>query len=173
ILDNAFLLNIRSVEDIFKTYISLLYRSLKLDFKKDKLNRLSLAIGIIRAIKPYNLRRGIGEAVDTTKVALLTLEPYLIIIICLRQIRDTLAIEARELYRSIKKVASIKIGELKVKVDTTLRVAKKKLKEAIFAGARNEFFATINIIEINKQLNLSLLDIKYKIHEPERVIHCL
>jgi hypothetical protein len=38
ILDDAFLLNIRSVEDIFKTRVSLPRRSLKLDFKKDKLN---------------------------------------------------------------------------------------------------------------------------------------
>lgn len=74
--------------------------------------------------------------------------------------RDTLAIEARELYRSIKKVASTKIGELKAKADATLRVAKKKLKEIIFTSARNNFFTTINTIEINKLLNSSLLDIK-------------
>jgi hypothetical protein len=69
-------------------------------------------------------------------------------------------VEARELYRSIKKVTSTKIGELKVKADATLRVAKKRLKEVTFTGARNDFFITINTIEINKQLNLSLLDIK-------------
>lgn len=34
ILDDAFLQNIRSVEDIFKTRVSLPRRSLKLDFKK-------------------------------------------------------------------------------------------------------------------------------------------
>jgi hypothetical protein len=97
ILDDAFLPKIRSVEDIFKTRVSLPRRSLKLDFKQDKLNvpicrqpvstlaemttdpikplkyhtylyflqRLSLAVGMIRAMKPYDLRRGTGEAVDS------------------------------------------------------------------------------------------------------------
>ena len=97
ILDDAFLPSIRLVEDIFKTRVSLPRRSLKLDFKKDKLNvpicrqpvstssgmttdhikplkyqtylyflqRLSLAVGMIRAMKPYDLRRGTGEAVDS------------------------------------------------------------------------------------------------------------
>jgi Protein of unknown function (DUF3435). len=102
ILDDALLANIRSVEDIFKTRVSLPRRSLRLDFKKDKLNvpicrqpvstssgmttdhikplkyhtylyflqRLSLAVGMIRAMKPYDLRRGTGEAVDSKSLSL-------------------------------------------------------------------------------------------------------
>ncbi|KAJ5127951.1 hypothetical protein N7448_008730 [Penicillium atrosanguineum] len=87
--------------------------------------------------------------------------------------RDTLAVEARELYRSMKKATGTKIGELKANADAALRVAKKKLKEAIFTGARNDFFATIDTVEINKQLGPSLLDMKQDIYEPERVFHCL
>ncbi|KAJ5313359.1 uncharacterized protein N7443_000243 [Penicillium atrosanguineum] len=147
---------------------------------------------MIRAMKPYNLRRGTSEAVDTAFLGL-TSEDALMSILShqsrfidprapskynnlpknkraslsnhpkitrLQQMRDTLAMEARELYRSIKKAASTKIGELKAKADTTLRVAKKKLKETTFTGARDNFFATIDTIEINKQLDPSLLDIK-------------
>lgn len=74
--------------------------------------------------------------------------------------RDTLTREAKELYRSMKNVSGTKIGELKAKADTALRIAKKNLKEAIFTSARNKFFDTIDTLEINKQLNLSLLDMK-------------
>jgi hypothetical protein len=94
-------------------------------------------------------------------------------IILLQQMRDTLAVEARELYGSMKRATGTKIGELKANADAALRVAKKKLKEAIFTGARNDFFATIDTVEINKQLDPSLLDMKQDIYEPERVVHCL
>jgi hypothetical protein len=87
--------------------------------------------------------------------------------------RDTLAVEARELYRSMKNATGTKIGELKAKADAALRVAKKKLKEATFSGARNKFFATIDTVEINKQLDPSLLDMTQDTYEPERVVHCL
>jgi hypothetical protein len=97
ILDDAFLADVHSVEDIFKTRVSPPRRSVRLKFKEDKLNvpicrqpvstssemtthpikplkyhtylyylqRLSLAVGMIRAMKPYDLRRGTGEAVDS------------------------------------------------------------------------------------------------------------
>ena len=94
-------------------------------------------------------------------------------IIRLQQMRDTLAVEARELYGSMKNATDTKIGELKAKADAALRVAKKKLKEATFTGARNEFFATIDTVEINKQLDPSLLDMKQDTYEPEQVVHCL
>ncbi|KAJ5406071.1 hypothetical protein N7465_007355 [Penicillium sp. CMV-2018d] len=123
-------------------------------------------------MKLYDLRRGTSEAVDKTvslpllhrfidprapskynnllknKRASLLNHPK---IIRLQQMRDTLAMEARVLYRSIKKAAGTKIGELKAKADTTLRVAKKKLKETTFTGTRNDSFATIDTVEINKR----------------------
>lgn len=40
--------------------------------------------------------------------------------------RDTLIVEAKELYESSKNVKGIKISELKIKADSTLRTAKKK-----------------------------------------------
>lgn len=97
ILDDAFSANIHSVEDVFMARVSPPRRSVRLKFKKDKLNvpicrqpdsyysgmtthpmkplryhtylyylqRLSLSVGMIRAMKPYDLRRGTGEAVDS------------------------------------------------------------------------------------------------------------
>lgn len=74
--------------------------------------------------------------------------------------RDTLTQETKELYGSIKNASGTKIGELKAKADATLRAAKKNLKEATFTSTRNKFFNTIDTLEINKQLNPSLLDMK-------------
>ena len=91
----------------------------------------------------------------------------------LQQMRDALALEAKELYGSIKNAEGTKIGELKMKADATLRTAKKKLKESRFNGAREKFFATIDTLEINKQLDPSLMDIKEDAFEPERIVHRL
>ncbi|KAK5805852.1 hypothetical protein VI817_000110 [Penicillium citrinum] len=91
----------------------------------------------------------------------------------LQQMRDALALEAKELYGSIKNAEGTKIGELKMKADATLRTAKKKLKESRFNGAREKFFATIDTLEINKQLDPSLMDIKQDAYEPERIVHRL
>lgn len=53
--------------------------------------------------------------------------------------RDTLALEAKELYGSMKNARGTKIGELKPKADAVLRAAKKVLKTTIFNSARSEF----------------------------------
>lgn len=87
--------------------------------------------------------------------------------------RHTLALEAKELYGSIQNTRSTKIGELKSKADAALRAAKKALKTTTFNNARSEFFATINTLEINKQLDPSLLDIKQDIYDPEQIVHRL
>ncbi|CAG7936683.1 unnamed protein product [Penicillium nalgiovense] len=270
ILDDAFSANIHSVEDVFMARVSPPRRSVRLKFKKDKLNvpicrqpdsyysgmtthpmkplryhtylyylqRLSLSVGMIRAMKPYDLRRGTGEAVDkTASLPLLqqvmghvyasTFQKYMnervqthvqasflgipsedalmnILshqsryidprapskyddlpegkrsklsnhpeILKLQQMRDTLAQEAKELYGSMKNASGTKIGELKAKADAALRAAKKNLKEATFTGARNEFFDTIDTLEINKQLDPSLLDMKQGTYEPQRIVHRL
>ncbi|KAI2791759.1 hypothetical protein POX_c04637 [Penicillium oxalicum] len=202
------------------------------------LQRLSLAVGMIRAMKPYDLRRGTGEAVDkTASLPLLqqvmghvyasTFQKYmnqrvqshvqaaflgipsedaLMNILShqsryidprapskyddlseaartslsnhpeisrLQQMRDSLAVEARELYGSMKNAAGTKIGELKSKAEAALRAAKKQLKEATFNSARNEFFATIDTLEVNKQLDPSLLDMDQKSYEPKNIVHVL
>jgi hypothetical protein len=87
--------------------------------------------------------------------------------------RHTLALEAKELYGSMKNARGTKIGELKAKADAALRAAKKLLKTTTFTGARNEFFATIDTLDINKQLDPSFLDIKQDIYEPEQIVHRL
>lgn len=46
--------------------------------------------------------------------------------------RDSLAVEAKELHGSMKNAAGTKIGELKAKAEAALRVAKKKNKEGNF-----------------------------------------
>ncbi|KAJ5098773.1 hypothetical protein N7532_005774 [Penicillium argentinense] len=250
ILDDAFDSDhIRSVEDIFRTRVALpLSTSSGMttdDIKPLKyhtylyfLQRLSLAVGMIRAMKPYDLRRGTGEAVDKTaslpllqqvmghayastfqkymnqrvqshvQAAFLGLpsEDALMNIFNhqsryidpgapsryddlpeaerktfsddsgikrLPQMRDSLAMEAKELYGSIKNAEGTKIGELKMKANTTLRAAKTKLQESNFTGAREKFFATIDTLEINRQLDPSLLDIKQDVYEPERIVNRL
>ncbi|OOQ83285.1 hypothetical protein PEBR_35308 [Penicillium brasilianum] len=180
ILDNAFAADIHSVEDI------------------------QGAIGMIRATKPYDLRRGTGEAVDMMgHVYASTFQKYMnervqtyvqasflgipledaLMNILSHQSRyidprapstyDDLLEKAKELYGSMKNTRGTKIGELKAKADAALRAAKKLLKTTTFNGARNEFFATIDTLEINKQLDPSFLDIKQDIYEPERIVHRL
>lgn len=70
-------------------------------------------------------------------------------IVRLQQMRDSLAVEARELYGSMKNAAGTKIGELKAKADAALRAAKQQLKKTTFDGARTEFFATIDTVEVD------------------------
>jgi hypothetical protein len=94
-------------------------------------------------------------------------------ILSLEQMRDTLALEAKELYGSMKNARETKIGELKAKADAALRATKKVLKTTTFNGARSDFFATIDTLEINKQFDPSLLDIKQDIYEPEKIVHRL
>jgi ElaB/YqjD/DUF883 family membrane-anchored ribosome-binding protein len=64
--------------------------------------------------------------------------------------RDSLAREAKELYGSMKNAAGTKIGELKAKTEVALRCAKARLKKDTFDGARDEFFATIDTLKINR-----------------------
>ncbi|KAJ5110122.1 hypothetical protein N7532_002767 [Penicillium argentinense] len=94
-------------------------------------------------------------------------------ILRLQQMRDSLALEARALYGSMKKASGTKIGELKAKAEAALRATKKKLKEAAFNGARSEFFATIDTLEINKQLDPSLMDMNHDMYEPDKIVHHL
>ena len=94
-------------------------------------------------------------------------------IIHLQEMQDSLAVEAKELYRLSKNAAGIKLEELKAKAEASLRCAKAKLKKVTFNTACDQFFDTINIKEINKQLNPSFLDIDDKDYHPEIVVHKL
>ncbi|KAE8397492.1 hypothetical protein BDV37DRAFT_291961 [Aspergillus pseudonomiae] len=202
------------------------------------LQRLNLAVGMIQAMRPYDLRRGTGEAVDSvaslpllqqvmghayasvyqkymnqrvqchvqaaflgipsenalmnilshqsryvdprapahfddltsTQRASISSHPE---IIRLRELRDSLAAEAKELYGSSKNAAGTKIGELKAKADANLRCAKAKLKKEAFNAARGEFFDTIDTKEINKQLDPSFIDVDDNEYRPESVVHKL
>ncbi|KAJ5799032.1 uncharacterized protein N7503_006537 [Penicillium pulvis] len=73
--------------------------------------------------------------------------------------------EAKELYGSLSKAAGTKLGELKDKTDTLLRTKKVTLKNGTFITAREVYFAIINTLEINKQLDPSLLDLDQGIYE--------
>ena len=94
-------------------------------------------------------------------------------IICLQELQDSLTAEAKELYRLSKNAAGTKLEKLKAKAEASLRCAKAKLKKATFNTARDQFFNTINTKEINKQLNLSFLDIDDKDYHPEIIVHKL
>ncbi|KAI2748661.1 hypothetical protein DTO012A8_9872 [Penicillium roqueforti] len=202
------------------------------------LERLSFAVGMPRAMKPYDLRRGTGEAVEKTAplpllqqvmghVYASTFQTYMnqrvqshvqaaflgipsedalmnILshqsryidprapshyddlpattraslsthpeIVGLQEMRDSLAKEAKEMYGSMKNAAGTKIGELKAKTEAALRCAKAKLKKDTFEGARGEFFSTIDTLEINRQLDPSLLDIDKQAYAPEKIVHRL
>ncbi|KAJ5993062.1 hypothetical protein N7451_008786 [Penicillium sp. IBT 35674x] len=202
------------------------------------LQRLSLAVGMVRAMRPYDLRRGTGEAVDkTASLPLLqqvmghayasTFQKYMnqrvqthvqaaflgvpsqdalmnIVshqsryidprapshyedlsttakqtwrdhpeIVQLKQMRDALATEAKELYGSLSKAAGTKLGELKDKTDALLRTKKAKLKNGTFIAAREVYFATIDTLEINKQLDPSPLDLDQGTYEPKAIVHRL
>ncbi|KAE8334283.1 hypothetical protein BDV24DRAFT_173079 [Aspergillus arachidicola] len=258
ILDDAFESNIRSVEEVFSSRVLAPRRSNRLKFPYSTgygtrthdmkplkyhtylyyLQRLSLAVGMIQAMRPYDLRRGTGEAVDnvaslpllqqvightyasvyqkyinqrvqchvqaaflgmpsenalmnilshqsryvdprapahfddltSTQRASISSHPE---IIRLRELRDSLAAEAKELYGSSKNAAGTKIGELKAKAEANLRCAKAKLKKEALNAARGEFFDTIDTKEINKQLDPSFIDIDDNEYHPESVVHKL
>jgi hypothetical protein len=94
-------------------------------------------------------------------------------IVGLQEMRNAIAREAKEMYGSMKNAVGTKIGELKAKTEAALRCAKAKLKKDTFNGARGEFFATIDTLEINRQLDPSLLDIDKQAYEPEKIVYRL
>ncbi|KAJ5982359.1 hypothetical protein N7451_012459 [Penicillium sp. IBT 35674x] len=192
------------------------------------LQRLSLAVGMIRAMRPYDLRRGTGEAVESTvqkrhppllqqvmghayastfqkymnqRVQTHVQAAFLGVpsqdalmnifshqsryidprapshyedlsttakqtwrdhpeIVQLKQMRDALATEAKELYGSVSKAAGTKLGELKEKTDALLRTKKAKLKNGTFLAAR-------------EQLDPSPLDLDQGTYELKAIVHRL
>src|SRR5207248_723725 len=96
-------------------------------------------------------------------------------IVRLRELRDQLSREVREESGTIKRAEAekTKMYQMYKKANDALRYAKaKSLKEAT-ASTRNRFFDTIDTIEINKQLDPSLLDLDKDDWEPKKVEHHL
>lgn len=96
-------------------------------------------------------------------------------IVQLRQLRDRLTYEAREESGTIKNAQAegTKIYQMYKKADDALKCAKTKLRKSARQESRQHFFNTIDTIEINKQLDPSLLDLNDKDWEPKTVEHCL
>jgi Protein of unknown function (DUF3435) len=96
-------------------------------------------------------------------------------IIQLRQLRDQLSLQARKDSGTLKKAEAegSKIYQMYVKADRALRSAKKTTINSAKKAARQQFFNTISTIEINKQLDLSILDLNEGDWEPKKVEHKL
>jgi Protein of unknown function (DUF3435) len=82
-------------------------------------------------------------------------------IIQLRQLRDQLSLQTRKDSGTLKKAEAegSKIYQMYVKADRALRSVKKTTINSAKKAARQQFFDTISTIEINKQLDLSMLDL--------------
>jgi hypothetical protein len=96
-------------------------------------------------------------------------------IVQLRELRDRLSHEAQEESGTLKKAEAegTKIYQMYKTADRELRCAKAKVLKSAKKVARQQFFDTISTIEINRQLNLSLLDLNKDDWEPKKVEHNL
>ena len=96
-------------------------------------------------------------------------------IVHLRELRDQLSREVREESGTIKKAEAegTKLYQLYKKANDDFRCAKAKSLKNATTYTRQQFFDTIDTIEINKQLDLSLLDLNNDDWEPKRVEHDL
>ena len=64
----------------------------------------------------------------------------------------------REGYRTIKNAAGTNLCKMYQKAGDVLKCAKTRLHNSALKESRVQFFATIDIKEVNQQLDLSLLD---------------
>jgi hypothetical protein len=96
-------------------------------------------------------------------------------IVQLRELRDRLSREARQESGTLKKAEAqrTKIYQVYKEADKGLRSAKAKALNSAKKVARQQFFDTISTIEINKQLDLFLLDLNEGDWEPKQVEHHL
>ncbi|KAH6662715.1 hypothetical protein B0J14DRAFT_685428 [Halenospora varia] len=90
-----------------------------------------------------------------------------------RQLQDSLSAEARRVFGSIKKAAGTEIHKAYLQACAALQAVKVKLRRGEVKKSHDEFFDTIDIDEIDKQLDLSLLDLEEKHWKPEAVEHIL
>jgi hypothetical protein len=93
----------------------------------------------------------------------------------LRELRDQLSFEAREEYRTLKRAEAqgTMLFQMYKTAENNFRYAKAKALKYAKKTARQQFFATISTIEINKQLDPSLLDLDKDCWEPSMVEHYL
>jgi hypothetical protein len=93
----------------------------------------------------------------------------------LQELRDRLSREVRQESRTIKKAEAegMKIYQLYKKANDELRCAEAKLLHEAASYTRTQFLGTIDTIEINKQLHLSLLDLNKDDQELKKVEHHL
>lgn len=96
-------------------------------------------------------------------------------IVQLRELRDRLTNEARKESGTLKKAETkgTKIYQMYKEADRAFRSAKMTALKAAKKAVRQQFFDTISTIEINKQLDLSMLDLEEGDWVPEKVEHRL
>lgn len=96
-------------------------------------------------------------------------------IVQLREIRDRLSYENPEESGTLKKAEAreTKVYQMYKTSDRELRCAKAKMLKSAKEVAQQQFFDTINTIEINRQLDLSLLDLNKDDWKPKRLEHNL
>jgi len=70
-----------------------------------------------------------------------------------RQLRDNLSRDIRAEFSTIKKSEGTKIHEMYQKAEANLRRQKVKLRSSAFKESRAQFFETIEIRDINEQLD--------------------
>ncbi len=94
-------------------------------------------------------------------------------IVQLRELRDRLTTEARKESGTLRKVEAegTKIYEMYKEAERALRSANIIALNSAKKAARQQFFDTISTIEINKQLDLSMLDLNEGDWEPKKVEH--
>ena len=90
-----------------------------------------------------------------------------------RQLRDSLSAEARRVFGSVKEAVGTEIHGMYTEASRALQAFKVKLRRGAMKQSRDEFFDTIDTDEIDKQLDLSLLDLEEKDWKPQRVEHQL
>ncbi|KIX01209.1 uncharacterized protein Z518_08934 [Rhinocladiella mackenziei CBS 650.93] len=97
------------------------------------------------------------------------------VIVQLRELRDRLSNEARKESGTLKKAEAkgTKIYRMYKEADRALRSAKMTALNSAKKATRQQFFDTISTIEINKQLDLSMLDLNEGDWEPKKVEHYL
>jgi hypothetical protein len=96
-------------------------------------------------------------------------------IVQLRVLRDRLSSEARKEAGTLKKAETqgTKIYQMYKEADRALRSAKMTALNSAKKAARQQSFDTTSTIEINKQLDLSMLDLDERDWEPQKVEHKL
>jgi len=75
---------------------------------------------------------------------------------------DSLSKTLRDTYGTIKKAKGTQLHDLYRKADLQFQNAKARLHASAKKKARQQFFNSINTQKVNKQLNLSILDLKRK-----------